>query len=78
MGDLSEGSGEWWAMVMNCAREAYDRWSTATALERLCISPIIPETLRNPRLSRLESRAFSMLQASIPQVCWMSYWPAGS
>ena len=66
MGDLSEGSGEWWALIMKCARETYDRWSTSTALERLSIYPEIPESLRNPRFSRLESRAFSMLQAAIP------------
>ena len=66
MGDLSAGSGEWWAATVKCAREAYDRWAGATALERLAVQPEVPPSLRGPEYARLESRAFSMLQAGLP------------
>ena len=66
MGDLSAGSGEWWQATVKCAREAYDRWASASALERLAVQPAVPDNLRGPEYTRLESRAFSMLQAGLP------------
>ena len=66
MGDLCAGSKEWWSKIMTCAREAYERWRTSSALERLAVQPCVSQELQSDKYSRLESRAFSMLQASLP------------
>ena len=66
MSDLSAGSGEWWQMLVDEAKAAYDRWAAAPAIQRTSIKAIPSPRLSDERFTRLESRAFSMIHSSLP------------
>ena len=67
MSDLSAGSGEWWQMLVDEAKAAYEKWSSAPAIERAGIKAIPSLRLQDERYVRLESRAFSMIHSSLPR-----------
>ncbi|CAE7285156.1 RE1, partial [Symbiodinium microadriaticum] len=67
MADLSPLSSVWWERVMAEARAWYDRWVVASALDKGCIVPLMSGELSDIRYRRLESRAYAMLQGSVPQ-----------
>ena len=67
MSDLSSCSGVWWSRVIQEAKEWYEAWSQAPAMQKGLITPTPSITLQDPRYRRLESRAFGMLQAAIPE-----------
>ena len=66
--DLSDMSQLWWGRVEWEAQQLYQRWSKASALEKGLIAATVSPELIDARFRRLESRAYSMLQASVPQV----------
>ena len=69
MSDLSDSSGEWWAKIQDLAQQGYQEWSDATPLERLSLRPPRKKELEEGKYARLNSRASSMLVASLdPQV----------
>ncbi|CAE7713559.1 unnamed protein product, partial [Symbiodinium sp. KB8] len=71
MSDLSDssGSGEWWMKIQELAQQGYQEWSEATSLERLSLRPPRRKELEEGKYARLNSRASSMLVASLdPQV----------
>ena len=67
MSDLSAGSKDWWLLLTTEARATYDRWAQAPAFEWAGIQPNPSEELRSSKYTRLESRAFSMIHASLPR-----------
>ena len=54
--DLAPKAHQWWSMVMLEAKRAYQKWLTATPLERIAIKGIPSEELRSEMYVRLESR----------------------
>ena len=65
MADLSDSSGEWWAKIQELAQQGYQEWSDATPLERLSLRPPRKKELEEGKYARLNSRASSMLVASL-------------
>ena len=69
MADLSDSSGEWWMKIQELAQQSYQEWSDATPIERLSLRPPRRKELEEGKYARLNSRASSMLVASLdPQV----------
>ena len=64
MADLSGSSGQWWALVLTAANEAYARWQVSTPLERLRLRVVFPLDIY--RWPRTEQRAATMLLAAVP------------
>ena len=64
--DLAPKAHQWWSMVMLEAKRAYQKWLTATPLERIAIKGIPSEELRSEMYVRLESRALAMLSKAVP------------
>ena len=67
MSDISPGSGEWFQIVLQEARDAYEQWAKAPAIERAQIRATPSVYLQDAKFARLEARVFSMLHASLPQ-----------
>ena len=67
MADLSSGSKDWWALLVSEARAAYEGWAQTPAIERAAIRAMPSPELGSDKYSRLESRAFSMIHASLPR-----------
>ena len=67
MADLSLGSKDWWALLVHEARAAYEGWAQTPAIERASIRATPGPELGSDKYSRLESRAFSMIHASLPR-----------
>ncbi|CAE7861966.1 GIP, partial [Symbiodinium microadriaticum] len=65
--DLSEWSQLWWNRVEWEAQTLYRQWSRAPSIEKGLIQPRMSIELTHVRLRRLESRAYGMLQSSVPQ-----------
>ena len=65
--DLSEWSQLWWNRVEWEAQTLYRQWSRAPSIEKGLIQPRMSVELTHVRLRRLESRAYGMLQSSVPQ-----------
>ena len=66
--DLSDMSQVWWDRVEYEARHLYQQWSLAPALDKGLVLPKVSDALSQARFRRLESRAFGMLQAAVPQL----------
>lgn len=66
--DLSDLSQVWWDRVEYEAKLLYQQWSLAAALDKGLVLPKVSEALSQARFRRLESRAFGMLQAAVPQL----------
>ena len=69
MGDLSNGSSDWWREVMLSLAAYYDAYTRASHVGKLALRPEDYETpeLKDPKWSRVDKRAASMLLASVPQ-----------
>ena len=66
MGDLSDGSQQWWDGMLRAARRWYAAHQEKTPLERVNHLPEVLEELRGNRFQRLEKRAAALLMAAIP------------
>ena len=67
MSDLSDGSATWWRQVRSTASSAYDKWVVSGPIERLGITPALTSELEEGRWSRVNSRASSMILASLDE-----------
>ena len=69
MGDLSNGSGDWWKEVMLSLAAYYDAYTRASHVGKLALRPEDYETpeLKDPKWSRVDKRAASMLLSSVPE-----------
>ena len=67
MGDLSNGSQQWWEATLAAARDWYTKHQEKPPLEKVTHKPEVPLELREPRFQRLEKRATALLMAAIPQ-----------
>ena len=65
MHDMSATSHLWWPQVVHEAEQAYQRFATASPIEKLQVKPNIPVELTMGKWSRVNSRATSMLLAAI-------------
>ena len=59
-------SARWWNLTLREAHCYYDRWKTASPLERVQIDPKLPDELLDGRYQRTEQRGVSLLLRSIP------------
>ena len=68
LADLSNGSGDWWKEVMVSLAAYYEAYTRASRVGKLALRPEDYETseLKDPRWSRVDKRAASMLLASLP------------
>ena len=66
MGDLSDGSQQWWDGMLRAARSWYAQHQEKTPLEKVSHKPEIPPELRELRYQRLEKRATALLMSAIP------------
>ena len=66
MGDISSGSSEWWQNAQDDAKAFYDRYQEADQLGRLTISPVASDETKDPKWSRVDRRAASMLMGAVP------------
>ena len=67
MSDLSQASGVWWTAVVRESEAWYERWQRSSPVVRAQIQPSLSRELSDPRFSRLENRAISMLMKAIPE-----------
>ena len=67
MGDLSDGSQQWWDGMLCAARSWYSMHLEKTPLERVGHRPEVPPELKEPRYQRLEKRVAALLMSAIPQ-----------
>ena len=67
MGDLSDGSQQWWDGVLRTSRQWYADHLMKSPLDKVNHRPTLPPELEGPRYQRLEKRATSLLMAAIPQ-----------
>ena len=67
MGDLSNGSQQWWEATLDASRRWYNKHQEKTPLERVGHKPTIPDEIQDPKFQRLEKRATALLMAAIPQ-----------
>ena len=69
MGDLSNSSGTWWQEVMTCLARYYESYLAASHVGKLSLKPesFESELLRDPRWTRVDKRAASMVLASVPE-----------
>ena len=67
MSDLSKSSATWWSKLMLEASSWYEDHQQLPPLSRLSHDPIPSSSLRDPRWSRLEKRAATMLLRALPQ-----------
>ena len=66
MGDLSDGSQQWWDGMLCAAKSWYSTHLEKTPLERVVHRPEAPPELREVRYQRLEKRVAALLMAAIP------------
>ncbi|CAE6966013.1 RE1 [Symbiodinium sp. CCMP2592] len=65
MSDISEGSGEWWSGVMTQVEETYERWLTASPLERLAVEPADTDLWTTGKWNRVNARGASMILSAM-------------
>ena len=61
MSDFSDSSQVWWSAVVQVSKDAYDRWVTASPIERLQVEPDDRTELTEGKWGRVNTRACSML-----------------
>ena len=64
--DLSQVSARWWNLTLREAQCYYDRWKTASPLERVQLDPKLPDELFDVRYQRTEQRGVHLLLKAIP------------
>eukprot|EP00435_Cladocopium_sp_Y103_P074775 s194_g51.t1 len=67
MGDLSDGSQQWWDGMVQAAKKRYALHQEKTPLEKVNHPPTAPAKLREAKYQRLEKRATALLMAAIPK-----------
>ena len=69
MGDLSNGSGLWWREVLSSLAAYYEAYMRASHVGKLSLRPEDYEVveLKDPKWSRVDKRASSMLLACVPE-----------
>ena len=70
MSDLAPKANAWWALVLQEAQDAYQRWSVAKPLDRAKIIGKPSSTLQEDRFIRIESRGVAMLSKALPSVVY--------
>ena len=66
MGDLSDGSQQWWEAILASAKHWYLEHQEKTPLEKVNHKPEVPDYLQGPKFQRLEKRATTLLMQAIP------------
>ena len=64
--DISAVSARWWNLTLRKAQVYYDRWKTSSPLERVQITPRLPDELMDSRYQRTEQRGVNLLLRAIP------------
>ena len=67
MCDLTSTSGDWWKTLMEEASQWYQRHMKLAPLDRISHDPVPSERLNQPRWSRLERRASTLLLMALPE-----------
>eukprot|EP00439_Symbiodinium_sp_Y106_P050041 s545_g6.t1 len=69
MGDLSNNSCHWWSEIMSCLTKYYEAYLAASNVGKLTIKAedYESEFLKDPKWSRVDKRASSMILASVPE-----------
>ena len=67
MGDLSDGSQQWWEEMVQAAKKWYIADQEKSPLEKVKHKPQVPLDLQHPRYQRLEKRVTALLMGAIPQ-----------
>jgi hypothetical protein len=67
MADLTATSGEWWEKLLKECRQWYQDHMALSPLDRLAHEPKPSKELEQPRWTRLERRASTLLMMSIPE-----------
>ena len=65
MKDLSNLAGRWWFLTMTQAQCFYNEWKEATPLQRVQISPKLPEELHDAVFARTEQRGVHLLLKAV-------------
>eukprot|EP00435_Cladocopium_sp_Y103_P020441 s2514_g5.t1 len=65
MKDLSNLAGRWWFLTMTQAQCYYNEWKEATPLQRVQISPRLPEELHEGTYARTEQRGVHLLLKAV-------------
>ncbi|CAE7919564.1 unnamed protein product, partial [Symbiodinium necroappetens] len=65
IGSIADKATLWFSACMEVARTTYDQYVISSPLQRLTLTPVIPDELRDPRWSRLERKVTMMLLASM-------------
>ena len=66
LGDLSDGSQQWWDGMLRAARPWYSLHQEMSPLKRVNHAPEAPPELKGMRYQRLEKRTAALLMAAIP------------
>ena len=66
MGDLSDGSQQWWEEMITTSKRWYAEHQELTPLEKVSHEVAVPSRLQDPKFQRLEKRATALLMAAIP------------
>ena len=66
MRDLSAVSARWWFLTMKEADTYYKNWRESTPLQRVQITPRLPDELMDPRYQRTEQRGVNLLMKALP------------
>ncbi len=66
MGDLSDGSQQWWEEMITTSKRWYAEHQELTPLEKVSHEVTVPGHLQDPKFQRLEKRATALLMAAIP------------
>ena len=68
MGDFSDSSQLWWSSVVQITRDAYERWVTASPIERLGVEPDDRPEIIEGKWGRVNARACVMLMDALDPV----------
>ncbi|CAE7749536.1 RE1, partial [Symbiodinium sp. CCMP2456] len=69
MGDLTDGSSQWWSEMMVCLDQFYQQFVTSSAVKKLQLKAedFMSKMLKEPRWHRVDKRAASMLLQAVPE-----------
>ena len=68
VGDFSDSSQLWWSSVVQITRDAYERWVTASPIERLGVEPDDRPEIIEGKWGRVNARACVMLMDALDPV----------
>ncbi|CAE6948284.1 unnamed protein product [Symbiodinium sp. KB8] len=67
LGALTDSASTLLSESLRCAREAYDHYQRASAMDRLTIVPVLTATLKDKKWYRLERRVLTLLLSAMPR-----------